>query len=459
MKKTFLILVIVALHAITASASERSFEIVFGADAANTNTLTNADFVEKAVKSGKGYIAQVTSVVNVFPETDGIRLSSSKKNGKFNILLAEDAQVVARRIVVNASRYDNDRDAEAAIMLNSETLTVPSVAPADYTLAIPSRPEKTLTNLIVDADHRLYIHSITVYYDDSQGTVDPEVETVATPAIIPGGGIVSAGTTVEISCSTPGAAIYYTIDGADPSTASTLYDGFFAVNNSLTLKAFAVKDGMKPSEMAEAAFTVRNAGATLEATFDFSAPATLNPSVAEPAQKESVDLDGRSFSNGDVAVSFTASGSGNTAVRLYHSYDAGIDLRLYDGDAMLVRSLNPSMFIKEIRFTMSLSGASTGSNDINFYPSTGTYDWASETWTPDDDCTDGSVELTSVMQSRIASMTVTLDRTSGLSAVTPDHDHEAVYYNIMGRRISAATLTPGLYIRVQGGKAEKVIIR
>lgn len=458
MKKIFLILALIALPAMFATAAERSYEIVFGSDAPSTATLTNSNFTN-AVKSGKSYIAQVTSVVNVFPETDGIKLSSSKKNGKFNIHLTEEAQVVARRIVVNASRYYNDADAEASIMLNSETLMVPSVEPADYTLAIPSRPEKTLTNLIVDADHRLYIHSITIYYDDSQGTVDPEVETVATPSIIPGGGSVSAGTTVEIICPTPGAAIYYTIDGAVPSTASTLYDGAIAINNDLTLKAFAVKDGMKPSEMTSATFTVRNASASMEATFDFSTPSMLNPSVAEPAQKESVDLSGRSFSDGDVAISFTAADGGNTHVRLYHSYDAGIDLRLYDGDAMLVRSLNPSMFIKEIRFTMSLSGASTGANDINLIPSTGTYDWASETWTPDEGATDNSVELMSFMQSRIASMTVTLDRTSGLSAITPDHDHEAVYYNIMGRRISASTLTPGLYIMVKGGKAEKIIIR
>lgn len=344
-------------------------------------------------------------------------------------------------------------------MLNSEILEVPALDWADYTLAIPSRPEKTLTNLIVDAEHRLYIESITVYYDDRQGTVDPVLETVAAPVFSPAAGSVSAGTAVEITTATSGASIYYTVDGAAPSTGATLYTEPVIINQDLTLKAFAVKEGMNPSAATEAVYTVRNASASLTATFDFTNPAGLNPAVAEPAQKESVDLNGRSFSDGDVTVTFTAGESGNTHVRLYHSYDAGIDLRLYDGDAMTVRTSNPSLSIREIRFTMSLSGASTGSNDINLIPSTGEYTWDTETWLPDEGENVQFVDLTSAMQSRIATMTVTLDRTTGISGLRPDHDHEAVFYTIMGRRVSAATLKPGLYIRVRDNKAEKVYVR
>lgn len=459
MKRIFISFAIALVAVMAGHAAERSYSIVFGAPTADTNSLTNDNFVEKAVKEGSGFIDKVTSVVRVFPETDGIKMSSSSKNGKFNIQLAKTAQVVATRIVVSARRFDNDRDAEANIMLNSEILEVPALDWADYTLAIPSRPEKTLTNLIVDAEHRLYIESITVYYDDRQGTVDPVLETVAAPVFSPAAGSVSAGTAVEITTATSGASIYYTVDGSAPSTGATLYTEPVIINQGLTLKAFAVKEGMNPSAATEAVYTVRNASASLTATFDFTNPAGLNPAVAEPAQKESVDLNGRSFSDGDVTVTFTAGESGNTHVRLYHSYDAGIDLRLYDGDAMTVRTSNPSLSIREIRFTMSLSGASTGSNDINLIPSTGEYTWDTETWLPDEGENVQFVDLTSAMQSRIATMTVTLDRTTGISGLRPDHDHEAVYYTIMGRRVSAATLKPGLYIRVRDNKAEKVYVR
>ncbi len=459
MKKIFCLTALLLMVAASAFSAERSYTIAFGAQSAGTASLTNDNFVSTCVKQGAGYISEVTSVVNVFPETDGIKMSSAKKAGKFNIHLTEDARVVATRIVVSARRFDNDKDSEANIMLNSETLMVPSTEWADYTLSIPSQPQKTLTNLIVDAEYRLYIESITIFYDDAQGTVEPELETVATPVIFPSGGIVTAGTAVEIGCATQGATIYYTVDGSLPSSGSLIYEGPVTVSNNLHIKAFAVKEGMNPSEVASASFAVRSPEASLTAFFDFSNPESLTPSVAAPAQSESVWLDGRSFSDGDVVVSFMAAADGNTKVRLYHSYDAGTDLRLYDGDAMLVRTLNPDYSIQQIRFTMSLSGASTGSSDLNLVPSTGSFDWATETWTPETDAHEQSVELTSFMQSRIASMTVELDRNSGLHAITPDHDHTEVYFDIMGRRISAATPAPGLYIRVHGYRADKVLIR
>ena len=51
---------------------------------------------------------------------------------------------------------------------------------------------------------------------------------------------------VDFECTTPDAKIYYTLDGSEPTEASTLYAGPFSVDNSLTLKARAYKEGMKP---------------------------------------------------------------------------------------------------------------------------------------------------------------------------------------------------------------------
>lgn len=456
MKQYFASLVL-TVAALSAQAATSSFTISFGTGTESTTSLTNATFIN-SVSAGASYIEKVTSVVTVFPEKDCIRLSSSSKNGKFNIELTEDAQVVARRIIVNAERYDNDRDIEAALMINSETLYITDTEAGDYSFTIPSRPERTLTNLIVDATHRVRLHSITVEYDPESGTVEPEKQTVASPVFTPAGGTVSAGTGVEITCSTPDASIYYTMDGAAPTTLSIPYTGPIILEHDVSLQAFAVKDGMTPSETSTASFTVRNPSVSLVSEFDFHNPESLMPAIATPAQKEYVALDGRSFTDGDVAVSFTASETGNTHVRLYNSYDAGCDLRLYDGDMMTVRSMNPNYIIKEINFTMSLSGAATGTNDINFTASTGEFDWASETWS-DTGESEKEVILTSEQQSRIASMTVKLEALSGMRAVEIDHDEQASYYTPMGIHVSGSRLTTGLYIRVAGDKAQKVIIR
>lgn len=49
-------------------------------------------------------------------------------------------------------------------------------------------------------------------------------------------------TTVTLACSTADAAIYYTLDGTDPTSTSTLYENPFVLNASATVKAIAVKD-------------------------------------------------------------------------------------------------------------------------------------------------------------------------------------------------------------------------
>ncbi|MBD5425503.1 MAG: hypothetical protein HDR45_04810 [Bacteroides sp.] len=191
--------------------------------------------------------------------------------------------------------------------------------------------------------------------------------------------------------------------------------------------------------------------------FDFHQPETLVPAVAEPQQKGFVELDGRTFTSGPVELSFTNSGYGNTHVRIYHSYDAGIDLRLYDGDAMQV-SVPENLAVKAIQFTMSLSGASSGSNDINFIPDTGEFIWEDEKWIPSDGDSDvSSVELVSALQSRIYTVTVSVEPNAGIDelvAVRPD----ARYFNLLGRPV-AKPVVAGIYLEVCGGATRKVVVK
>lgn len=193
-------------------------------------------------------------------------------------------------------------------------------------------------------------------------------------------------------------------------------------------------------------------------TFDFNHPESLTPSVTEPAQKESVNLDGRSFTSGPVTATFSASESGNTHVRIYHSYDAGIDLRLYDGDAVTVR-VPETMLLKSIRFTMSLSGNASGSNDINFVPDTGDFVWEDERWTPDAESPVSQVELTSAMQSRIYTMSVEAeDKSSSITELRSVEQNAIKYYSISGNSV-VAPADRGIYIRKSGNTVSKIIVK
>ncbi|ULO09856.1 chitobiase/beta-hexosaminidase C-terminal domain-containing protein [Paenibacillus sp. 19GGS1-52] len=99
------------------------------------------------------------------------------------------------------------------------------------------------------------------YADSEMITASYTVEQVAAPTASVSSGVVSTGTSVTLSSATEGASIYYTRDGSDPTTASTLYSGAIVVNNTQTIKAIAVKMGYADSEMITESYTVEQVAA------------------------------------------------------------------------------------------------------------------------------------------------------------------------------------------------------
>ena len=87
------------------------------------------------------------------------------------------------------------------------------------------------------------------------------VTTGAAPAIaIPifsiNGGTFYEPVEVEITCSTEGASIYYTLDGTTPDESKTLYQETITISETATLKAIAVKEG-ETSGVNEATYTIK----------------------------------------------------------------------------------------------------------------------------------------------------------------------------------------------------------
>jgi hypothetical protein len=60
------------------------------------------------------------------------------------------------------------------------------------------------------------------------------------PTIAPAGGEFNTPQAVTIASDVPGSAIYYTLDGSQPTTASTLYSGPFNLSNNAVVNAIAV---------------------------------------------------------------------------------------------------------------------------------------------------------------------------------------------------------------------------
>lgn len=88
-----------------------------------------------------------------------------------------------------------------------------------------------------------------VGFTATESGFDPTIK-VATPVIAPTSG--AAPQTVTLSCSTAGAAIYYTLDGSHPAAVNAnafLYSTPFAVNASAVVRAGAFKSGMLASDV------------------------------------------------------------------------------------------------------------------------------------------------------------------------------------------------------------------
>ena len=72
----------------------------------------------------------------------------------------------------------------------------------------------------------------------------------------PKGGTYTSAQSVAITDSMSGAAIYYTIDGTSPTTASNRYTGPLTVSSTVTLKAMAVASGYGNSVVTTATYAI-----------------------------------------------------------------------------------------------------------------------------------------------------------------------------------------------------------
>lgn len=80
---------------------------------------------------------------------------------------------------------------------------------------------------------------------------------VATPTFSPDAGEVTKNAEITINCATDGATIYYTTDGSEPSTSSSVYNPSSkpTIDDDKTIKAIAVKPNHLNSEIASAEYT------------------------------------------------------------------------------------------------------------------------------------------------------------------------------------------------------------
>ncbi|MEN6308535.1 MAG: chitobiase/beta-hexosaminidase C-terminal domain-containing protein, partial [Anaerohalosphaeraceae bacterium] len=114
------------------------------------------------------------------------------------------------------------------------------------------------TTIPVEQSLTIRAVGLNAYMIPSEGASAAYRLVVATPTFTPDYGHYLTDQTVQIACATPGAVIYYTIDGSDPAQSGTVIENggtvTVSVNPATTLKAIAFKGNMEPSAIKSAPY-------------------------------------------------------------------------------------------------------------------------------------------------------------------------------------------------------------
>ena len=199
-----------------------------------------------------------------------------------NVSLSTVGTVELTASYAGDSLYAPATSAAYAFTGSAATAVAPGFSPAagsytaaqSVTLTSPTTGAKiyyTLDGTTPTAKSTLYVGGIAVkssmtisaiaiasnYTNSSVATAKYVIQSPATaPSFLPAAGKYTGTKSVTIATSTPGATIYYTLNGAAPTTASAKYTGAIAVSSNTTIEAMTTASGYSNSAVATAAYTI-----------------------------------------------------------------------------------------------------------------------------------------------------------------------------------------------------------
>ena len=220
---------------------------------------------------------------------------------------------------------------------------------------------------------------------------------------------------------------------------------------------------MDDSSVATAEYTIKAPVVVTgtEAMFNFTDPSTLNPAYSEADTEadntnKKIDLQNGVYFTSE-AITLSGVASGNLSRMYLQTKNNDWSFRFYKNSVLTVAADNGYRLVK-IEFEPQTSNYATALTNCEFTDGT----LADNVWTAN------SENVSSMTISNPASvgatiglktMKVTFEKsTQGVADIELGEEAPAEYYNLQGVRMNGE-LTPGLYIRRQGNKATKVIVK
>jgi hypothetical protein len=265
-------------------------------------TLTGITWNVDAVWNANSYFGFDTAN----SPSKGFQFGSANNSAQSVTLKTSGISGIISSVVVNAATASSTT-ATLDVTVGGQSTGAKSLSTSstDYTFTPNASGELAIILSQPSTKKALYIKSITVTYAAAG-------DFVASPTIT-GNELFVGSTTVTLDAS--GSTIYYTTNGADPTTSSTAYTAPFQLTGTATVKAIAVKDG-KTSTVASKTFTAAIQTSDID---DFKSQSTGTVAVLNLENAKVL------YASADGSRVYVKDGTGNLLL-----YNAGLSLKTGD---------------------------------------------------------------------------------------------------------------------------------
>lgn len=176
MRKFLLLLFAAVVSSVTSFAAEDSYTISFKNNTTTSDkssALATSSSPDDIIEQGSENVIScvVGSYVYLGKKDNGLKFSSTSKNGSLTINLAREAQVVPTKVVVKCAGWTTSK---GKISLNGSSATLIGTAKTLKDLEFTDITEK-LTSIDIAATDQIYVKSITVYYDSDNAASEEAI--------------------------------------------------------------------------------------------------------------------------------------------------------------------------------------------------------------------------------------------------------------------------------------------